>query len=1470
MRLKLTYERAGGQPVNVAVTADATASVADVAAALLHADPTGARTAQGEATLLIAGAHGGALAPATPVLESGLTSGARVQVVAPGAAVPAEAATAAAMLRVLAGPDAGREFPLRSGTSVVGRAREADVVLSDPLVSKRHLRVNVGEAVEVHDLGSANGVTVAGAGVTRAVVQPGEEVALGDTVVAVLPRAATASPESSAAPVVDVIRSPRVVARFDGAEVPAPQPPKILEAQRFPYLAIVAPLVMGLVMFALTKQLIGVIMIALSPILVVGAWLDAKWTRSRGMRAQAEQFAASISAFRETMAARREREREVRQAEAPPVRETVDAILARGSLLWTRRPEHPAFLAPRLGLATLPSRDHVVLPTTNDTAPEHWRTLTDLRDDCALVDNVPLLADLRIDGSLGLAGEQEPRAAVARGVMLQLLGLHSPAELVCAAIVPPSLRGDWDWLEWMPHTASSHSPLQGDHLAASHPRASALLAQLEGLVDSRLEGKAAQPRGPLDLGREPEVAPPAIPAVVLLVEAGAPVDRARATRIAERGADVNVHVIWCARAVAALPAACRIHLDVSSRDGIVAGRVRTGGVTGDVAVEGVDAATADAVARALAAAVDAGVPESDESDLPRTVSLIDIGGAEALLEVEAVQERWRLADPTATLPDGSRRKAAGNLRAVVGHGGGGPLVLDLKEEGPHALVGGTTGSGKSEFLQSWVLGIAAAHSPERVTFLFVDYKGGAAFADCVKLPHSVGLVTDLSPHLVRRALTSLRAELRYREHLLQARRAKDLDELLKRGDTDAPPRLVIVVDEFAALVNEVPEFVDGVVDVAQRGRSLGLHLILATQRPAGVIKDNLRANTNLRVALRMADTEDSNDVLGDPVAAHFDPGIPGRGVVKKGPGRLTAFQSAYAGGHTGDEVPPPRIEVEELAFGSGAAWDVPEPPAVTVPDNTPTDLARVVHTLQESAHHAGIPEPRKPWMPELAQVYDLAKLPSPRTDQRLVLGVIDDPQAQAQPTVFYEPDEVGNLALLGAGGSGKSTALRTLAVSGGLTARGGPVQVYGLDFGGGALRMLEVLPHVGAIISGDDGERVVRLLRMLRGVVDERAARYSALAAATVSEYRAAANRPDEPRIVLLVDGMNAFRDAYEFSGDAAWFGVFSQLAVDGRQVGVHVVVTGDRPGSIPTALGSTFQQRVVLRCATPDDYVMLGVPKDVLDGDSAPGRAILGDGEMQVAVFGGQASMAAQAHELTRLAGAMRRQGVAEAPPIARMPEEVPLETLPAELDGLPAIGLLDETLAPAAMRASGLFMVTGAPASGRTSALVAIGRAVKRAREGTYVAVLAPRRSALTAAGGWDDAADTPAAAAELMGRLQSHVGSGRLAPGQLTILIENAGDFAGTEAEAPLAELAKAAARADQLVVGEAESSAWKQSYALAQLFQSARRGLVLAPGDMDGDMHFSTPLGRVRRADFPPGRGFLVEAGRARKVQIAWAL
>src|SRR5690606_18863798 len=504
-----------------------------------------------------------------------------------------------------------------------------------------------------------------------------------------------------------------------------------------------------------------------------------------------------------------------------------------------------------------------------------------------------------------------------------------------------------------------------------------LIARLEGLVAARtaeLSGPTQQHLGALadddavalrgaQVGDEDGTEDDplrTVPAVVLLITDDAPVDRARLVTLVERATAAGIYPVWLAADVAALPAACRTFLRVEAgADGPrgEVGYVRLG-ESYPVELSVLSEATALDYALALAGVSDSGAFVADESDVPRSVALASLLGPEMLDAADTVVERWRENDSIADRTPGATptRRRAGRLRAIVGQSSLDAMHLDLRTQGPHALVGGTTGSGKSEFLQAWVLGLAAEYSPDRLTFLFVDYKGGSAFADCVHLPHCVGLVTDLSPHLVRRALTSLRAELHYRERLFNRKKAKDLLELEKRGDPEAPPALVLVFDEFAALVSDVPEFVDGVVDIAQRGRSLGIHLVLATQRPAGVIKDNLRANTTLRVALRMADESDSTDVIGVPDAAGFDPSIPGRGVVKSGPGRLHPFQSAYAGGWTSAAPSRAGVEVAHLRFGAEVRWEEPvDEDAAPAPEEDlgPNDQQRLVRTIRLASRQVG-------------------------------------------------------------------------------------------------------------------------------------------------------------------------------------------------------------------------------------------------------------------------------------------------------------------------------------------------------------------------------------------------------------------------------------------------------------------------------------------------------------------------------------
>ena len=1464
MRTRLTLRRSVGRPADIVVTTDVGATVRDVAEAVARAEAAaGRRTPNpGEVLTLAALPPDGARPRSLPrelgLAEAGLRAGSTVALVPASdrfAEPGAELRHAYARLRVAAGPQAGLELDLPRGVSSIGRGQGCDVRLADPMVSKLHARIIVEDTIEIVDAGSSNGVVIGGGRVARAAIGPDDQVLLGDTVVTVTRLvAATGTGDSGAT--VAFNRSPRVVPVHPESTVQAPTPPDPAKPGRFPILAMVAPLLMGVVLFSFTRSPMSLVFVALSPLLMAGTYVDKRFTDRKRLEQQTAEFGAALTALEDELTQGQEAERRTRLGELASTAEAVASAATLDPLLWSRRPEHDTFLTLRLGIGAAPSRTTVELPPRGQATAEHWGMLEDLRTRFADVAGVPVAVDLRDCGALGVAGPPEAADDVARGVLAQLVCLHSPAELVITGIASVRSRDRWDWLKWLPHVASPHSPLHGAHLAADPATAMGIVTALEELAAARQ-------------ARKSRTAP--LPAVVLVAEDDAQADRGRLVRLAEEGPAAGVHVLWCATRTEDLPAACRAFVALGP-DGAQVGLTREGSWR-PLACEGVGAEEASLLGRRLAAVVDAGAPVIDESDLPRSVSYLALAGSDLATDPMGVLERWR---ETGSIIDRAsppvRRRTDPSLRALVGQGATGQFLLDLRSQGPHALVGGTTGSGKSEFLQAWVLGMAAAHSPDRISFLFVDYKGGAAFADCVDLPHTVGLVTDLSPHLVRRALTSLRAELRHREHLLGRKKAKDLLALERAGDPEAPPALVIVVDEFAALVSEVPEFVDGMVDVAQRGRSLGLHLVLATQRPAGVIKENLRANTNLRIALRMADEHDSADVLGSPVAATFDPSAPGRGAVRTGPGRIAMFQTGYAGGRSTEVRPPAAIGLESLEFGPGEPWDVPPEPGhdATIPEEGPSDIARSVRTIKAAASVQGIPAPRKPWLPELASVYDVAAL-GPHEDGRLVLGLLDRPSHQEQGVLHWTPDADGCLVVHGTSGSGKSGALRALAVSValGVAAGGPPVQVYGLDFGAGGLAMLAPLPVVGAVVDGSDAERVGRLLRRLRDAVDERAGRFAAARAGTIAEYRQLTGRHDEPRILLVVDGLSAFRDSYELEmGRAKDWAAFQRVVAEGRPLGVHVVISAERPGAVPTSLAGYVQRRLILRQADENAYGVLGVPKDVLAPTSPPGRGVLAGGtdEIQVAVPGGATSPAEQAALIEELAEHLRASGVPAAPPVQRLPEVVAQSSMPATVDGLPVLGVADDTLAPCGFEPHGSFLLAGLPGSGRTTVLASLATSLRRAMPTARLLYVGNRRSPVHTLGVWTQVAVTPDDAAALARSIVPDLAEPPGPAGPIMLLVEGIAEFLGGPAEQALAEAVKTARRNDHFVLAESETSTWGSSWPLVAEVRGGRRGLVLQPDHLDGDGLFRTAFPRMSRAEFPPGRGMYVEAGRLRRVQV----
>ncbi len=440
--------------------------------------------------------------------------------------------------------------------------------------------------------------------------------------------------------------------------------------------------------------------------------------------------------------------------------------------------------------------------------------------------------------------------------------------------------------------------------------------------------------------------------------------------------------------------------------------------------------------------------------------------------------------------------------AVLGTGAGGPVELDLDRDGPHLLVAGTTGSGKSELLATLVAGLAAAAPPSVTSFVLIDYKGGAGFADLARLPHSAGLITDLDPALAERGLASLRAEVRRRERILAGAGAADLAALREAGVPDLPPRLVIVVDEFATLAADLPGFLAGLVDVAQRGRSLGLHLVLATQRPAGVVSPAIRANSAARICLRVLDDADSRDVIDIPDAAWLPARTPGRALLRTGSDRPVPFQA--------DRVTvPPRTRVRVRRS------DVP-----TMAETGATALELLIEAATAAA--TGSRPTPAPWLPPLPHRLRLA-------DPQL-LGLADHPDEQAQRPLPVPP---GSLLVTGPAGSGRSSALHRWAYA----AAAAGADVLLVDTGHG-LQGPGEWPSTATRLDGSDPGLVLRLIDRVAGEVGRRSG---------------VTGRP----LALVLDDWESASGPLDQLDFGAWSGRLADIAARGPGCGIRVAVAG-------------------------------------------------------------------------------------------------------------------------------------------------------------------------------------------------------------------------------------------------------------------------------------------------------------------------
>ena len=618
--------------------------------------------------------------------------------------------------------------------------------------------------------------------------------------------------------------------------------------------------------------------------------------------------------------------------------------------------------------------------------------------------------------------------------------------------------------------------------------------------------------------------------------------------------------------------ALRISPGRSPHQIVVPGPPHSDGATHAIADQ-VSVAWADSFARELAGAGE--VPSSGQA-LPASCRLIELIDAEGELS-GALQRGWASASARRQVP--------------VGRSADGEFAIDLVRDGPHALVAGTTGSGKSEFLQSWLISLALASAPDRLAFVLLDFKGGAAFGPLQRLPHVCGMLTDLHAGAAERALDSLRAEMRRRERLFAQSGAPDLEAYRRTPSHEPVPRLVIVVDEFAALSDQLPDVLQALVAIAQRGRSLGMHLVLATQRPSGVVSSDIRANVTLRVALRTSDQSDSHEVIGTDAAHHISAHTPGRAFVLID-GVRTEIQVASVSGRN--------VRVGEPTVRPLGPW---REPTDAEPDGDRHDIDVLVDTIADAAIEAGYRRATAPWRPPLPSELVLDDLPD--ESGVAAFGLIDRPHRQDQVPLTVHVPTGGGLLITGSPGSGRTTALLALAAASRRSHCGDELAVVAIDCAGG--RLAGRVNGPATVLCDGDAKAITTAVERLG---DELRMRRRA-----DPRHRAASVERDAgPHILCVVDGWEQLLEmSHRHDRGLAADGVLALLR-NCTGTGVIVAVAGDRGTLLPTVAGCAATH-LLLRTAEPSDLTAIGVPRRRRPAPWPPGRGFrVADGyEIQI-----------------------------------------------------------------------------------------------------------------------------------------------------------------------------------------------------------------------------------------------------------------
>ncbi|MET8577539.1 type VII secretion protein EccCa [Streptomyces sp. NPDC005012] len=1186
-----------------------------------------------------------------------------------------------------------------------------------------------------------------------------------------------------------------------------------------------------------------------------------------------------------------------------PSPEQLWALVAEGSRVWERRPGDEDFAQVRIGLGPQQLASPLIAPQTGPVDQLEPLTAGAMQRFVAVhstLEDLPMAVSLRAFYRVTVSGEGESARALVRAMAGSLASLHSPEDLVVAVATGRGAAEQWEWAKWLPHAQAPGGPdgAGSRRLIAEDPRA------LEDLLAARLSGR---PRF------HPAAPPlPDTPHLVLVLDGvSLPQDSVLANPEGLQGVTV-IEVVPGDQvgapgdlAMSVRPSSLRLE---SAHGAVYEGTP-----------DALSYASAEALARQLAPLRMASGGDDDEPLLANLefTDLLNLGDAASV----DPKRTWR------------PRALAERLRVPIGVGEDGrPVMLDLKEAaqegmGPHGLCVGATGSGKSELLRTLVLGLAVTHSSETLNFVLADFKGGATFAGMARMPHVAAVITNLADDLtlVDRMGDSIRGELNRRQEMLRDAgnyaNIHDYEKARAAGAALQPiPSLVLVIDEFSELLTAKPDFIEMFVQIGRIGRSLGVHLLLASQRLEEGRLRGLETYLSYRIGLRTFSAAESRAALGVPDAYEL-PNVPGSGFLKFGTDEMVRFKAAYVSGVY-------RSGAQQAAL-AGGPLPVDRRPVLFTAAEVPVRYASVPRQREESAApgtddaladtvldvivkrlEAQGPAAHQVWLPPLDSPPSLDGLlpgltavegrgltqPGYEGAGRLVVpvGIVDKPFEQRRDPLWVDfSGAAGHMQILGGPQSGKSTLLRSLVSAFALTHTPHEVQFYGLDFGGGGMAALDGLPHVGGVASRLDPERVRRTVAEVYGVLNRREEYFRSAGIPSIAEFRARRARgvipvTDQPwgDVFLLIDGWGNFKGEYE-----ALEPLVLEIAARGLGYGIHLVITASRSMEVRSNLKDQLMNRLELRLGDPmdsefDRKVAANVPAGVPGRGQSPQKL-----HFMAAVprIDGLTSDSDLADATAALASEVSRHWTAPgAPQVRLLPRRLPLEQLPGG-DRFPERGVafaLDENnLEPVFVDfdQDPFFLIFGESESGKSNLLRLLIRQLTLRYPGDEckLFVVDNRRSLLDVTPDSHLAEYIPmsntmehhmAALADLMRRRSptADVTAQQLRDrswwsGPNVYVVVDDYDLVSTSQGNPLAGLTELLPFARDVgvrfIIARSSAGAGRAGYEafVQRIKELGAQGVVLAGDPAEGDL-----LGGVRPRPMPAGRGVFVSRKRGKPL------